>query len=46
MIRTPGEAFEAGGALSRRQGVAFTDAQVARFAAILRPYINLWREEG
>lgn len=45
LIRTPEEAFEAGRALSRHQNVTFTDAQVARFAAILRPHINLWRDE-
>lgn len=46
LIRTPEEAFEAGRALSRHQGVTFTDAQVARFAAILRPHINLWRDDA
>lgn len=45
LIRTPEEAYEAGRALRQSQGVKLTDAQAARIAAILRPHVNLWRDD-
>lgn len=43
LIRTPEEAFEAGRELCRRQGAKLTEAQAARIAAILRPYLARWK---